>query len=190
MSDVKGIQYLLKTLENKITKSEIIGLAESAGSDFSVDDLLELTISAEHPSVSFRSAWLLETIMILHPAKFLPYTNHFFNIYPQQCNPGCQRHFTKIMMLCLKNAEFVPENGAHFFDQIVETTFDWLAGDSPVAVKANCMDVLYILQRRSRWIKEELNAQIEFLMRDGSPAIQSRGKRLLRRIIHSNNIIE
>ncbi|HEY0669450.1 MAG TPA: hypothetical protein VGD22_14795 [Sphingobacteriaceae bacterium] len=187
---MKDKHYLLKTFENKITKSEIIGLAESAGSDFLVGELLELTISAKHPSAAFRSAWLLETILILYPAKFLPYTDQFFNLYPQQSNPGCQRHFTKIMMLCLKNSEFVPENAEHIFDQIVETTFDWLAGESPVAVKANCMDVLYLLQRRNRWIKEELNAQIEFLMRDGSPAIQSRGKRLLRRIMHSNNIIE
>lgn len=186
---MKDIYYLLKTFEHKITKSEVIRLAENAGSDFSIGDLLELTISAKHPSVSFRSAWLLETIIILHPARFLPYTYHFFSIYPLQTNPGCQRHFTKIMMLCLKNAEFVPKNAEHFLDRIIETTFDWLAGDSPVAVKANCMDVLYLLQRRNRWIKEELNAQIEFLMRDGGPAIQSRGRKLLHRIMQSNNIM-
>ena len=176
---MNDILSLLKALENRISKSEVIRLAGAAETDFSLNDLLQLTLNTEHPSVAFRSSWLLETIVINHPVKFSPYTYHFLEIYSLQTNPGCQRLFTKVMMLCLKNTEFGSKKYENILDRIVEATFDWLAGDTPVAVKVNCMDVLYLLKSRKRWIEEELKAQIEFLMRDGSPAIQSRGRRLL-----------
>ena len=62
--------------------------------------------------------------------------------------------------------------------------FEWLINPhTPVAVRVNCMDVLYYMSPQFPWIKEELLAQIEFYLKDGSAALQSRGKGLLKKLI-------
>jgi hypothetical protein len=48
-----------------------------------------------------------------------------------------------------------------------------------VAVKVCAASTLFNLCGRYDWIKEELAGQIQFMLRDGSPAIQSRGRKLL-----------
>jgi hypothetical protein len=40
------------------------------------------------------------------------------------------------------------------------------------------MDVLYNLKEIDGWIAGELRAQIEFQLKDGSAALQSRGKKV------------
>ncbi len=50
---------------------------------------------------------------------------------------------------------------------------------TPVAVQVNCMDVLYNLRGHEDWIADELKQQTEFLLRNASPALLSRGKRIL-----------
>ena len=61
--------------------------------------------------------------------------------------------------------------------------FEWLINlATPVAVRVNCLDILLNLRNEFPWIKEELQAQIEFYLRDGSPAMQSRGRKILRQV--------
>ncbi len=48
-----------------------------------------------------------------------------------------------------------------------------------VAVKVFAADTLFNLCNRYGWIKEELASQVQFMMRNGGAAIQSRGKKLL-----------
>lgn len=68
-------------------------------------------------------------------------------------------------------------------EQIIETTFDWLIDpQTPVAVKVNCMDILLNFGKEQRWIPDELRSQVQFLLKDGSAAVQSRGKRILMKL--------
>ncbi|MCO5934764.1 hypothetical protein NAF17_04365 [Mucilaginibacter sp. RB4R14] len=65
-------------------------------------------------------------------------------------------------------------------ENVVEKYFDWLIDPKvKVAVKVFAADTLFNLHRRYDWIKEELANQMQFIMRTGGPAIQSRGKKLL-----------
>ncbi len=101
-------------------------------------------------------------------------------------NRSCQRHFTKIManVTATKNKvsySLIVKTDA--FEHVVETTFAWLIDEkTPVAVQANCLDILYNLSEQYGWIKDELASQTEFLLRNGSAAMQSRGKRILRKL--------
>jgi len=71
-------------------------------------------------------------------------------------------------------------------ERLVETIFGWLIDpETPVAVQVNCMDILFNMRNEFDWLGEELRNQIRFLMRDGSAAMQSRGRKLLDRFERS-----
>jgi hypothetical protein len=84
-----------------------------------------------------------------------------------------------------KNAHFEYKKVASTinFEPIVEATFEWLINDrTPVAVRVNCLDILYNLSNSYTWITEELKDQTRFLLKNESAAMQSRGKRVLKKI--------
>jgi hypothetical protein len=65
-------------------------------------------------------------------------------------------------------------------EPVVAQCFDWLIDAKvKIAVKVFAGEALFNLRFRYPWITEELSNQIKFLMRNGSPAIQSRGRKLL-----------
>lgn len=154
----------------------------------------ELSVAAAHRlcyttgrgRVAFRAAWILEYIAIHCPEKFLLIFDDFIQRLPEQQNFSCQRHFTKILMeitgpnlhRCYREAYARVDK-----EQLVSTAFEWLINPAtPVAVQANCMDVLFNLTADFGWIRVELRDQIEFLLRDGSAALQSRGKKILHQL--------
>ncbi|WP_374163652.1 hypothetical protein [Arcticibacter sp. MXS-1] len=170
-------QQLIEALKQTLTKTKVNKLTALSLTDaYSIEDLLA-TCFHEETEIAFRAAWILEQVQQVSPERFLPILLHFTDAYPRQQNHSCQRHFTKILMDLLKKRAFPP---GFDYTPLIEATFEWLAHpEVPVAVKANCMSVLFSLRRQDDWIEEELRAQIEFLMRDGLPSIQSRGKKIL-----------
>ena len=66
-------------------------------------------------------------------------------------------------------------------EPIIEQLFDWIIDtEVKIAVKVSSAEALYNLRQQHDWIKDELRNQLEFLMRNGSPAIQTRGRKLLK----------
>ena len=132
--------------------------------------------------IAFRSAWILESVFVSDPQAFTAHLELFLEKYPGQSNPSCRRHFSRILMLVLSDPQrsALPEN---LLLRATEATFNWLIDpETPVAVKANCLDVLFHLRSLEPWIEEELKQEIEFLLKDGSPAMQSRGRKILGRL--------
>ncbi|HZG70744.1 MAG TPA: hypothetical protein VEY51_04330 [Chondromyces sp.] len=73
------------------------------------------------------------------------------------------------------------------FEAVGEITFEWLINpETPVAVQANCLDILYNLSSHYDWIRDELVLQTEFLLKKASAAMQSRGKKVLRKLNPGN----
>lgn len=185
MNKQQLLEEISKTL-NKIKANDLAQIA--AENDFSIQDLLMLCY---HPDkqIAFRASWILEFIEQGHPDKFISVLQYFLIKLPQQKNDSCQRHFSKILMhLTMPKAkniskvafEAVPDT---LKEQVVETMFAWLIEPStPVAVKVNCMEVLFYMIPLYPWIKDELVDQIIFYMKDGSAAMQSRGKKILNKI--------
>ena len=171
--------HLFKKLTKPISKKDAVKIALNM--DCSAKDLIEFSLNPLN-EFAFRSSWILEQVFYLRKDSFILYIENFIAAYFQQENHSCQRHFTKIMMTLTQtqsnNFQFDCIDKSQ--NQIIETTFDWLINPkTPVAVKANCMDILMHLSRNHVWIADELCSQVQFLLKDGSAAIQSRGKRIL-----------
>lgn len=173
---------LFKKLSKPISKNETVQMA--LNKDCTSKDLIELSL---HPlnELAFRSSWILEQLFYFRRDSFLISIEDFLHAYFQQKNQSCQRHFTKIMMSLTEaksnkiSFDWIVENQ----DEIIETTFDWFIKiDTPIAVIVNCMDILWHLSNSQAWIVGELRSQVQFLLKDGSAAVQSRGKRILKKL--------
>lgn len=179
-------EVLLKEISSALTKANTLRLAkEVAVSSSSILYLLNASSNAPSP-VAFRAAWILENVEAFYPECFILHCPKFIELYPLQQNNSCKRHYTKIMMnitgprRCKLYATLLKENNV---DDIVEATFTWLTDPkTPVAVQVNCMDVLFSLKHRYNWIADELKSSTEFLLKNGSAATQSRGKRILKKL--------
>jgi hypothetical protein len=150
--------------------------------DFDLDKVIDITF---HPDtqVGFRAAWLLDTTVLANPVRYVNNLEYFVTRMAQVTNPSCKRHYTRIMMNL--TAPGAPEAirlklASIDMEKVVEQCFDWLIDPKvKVAVKVFAADTLFNLCNRYDWIKDELANQVEFMLRDGGPAIQVRGKKLL-----------
>ncbi len=137
-------------------------------------------------TIAFRAAWVLETIALTAPERFVPVLDLFLADFPKQDNRSCQRHFTKILM-CIQDKK-APQSFREALarsdrEALITAVFEWLIDpETPVAVSANCMDILYDFGGEFDWIREELWHQLVILMDRGSPALNSRGKRVFKKL--------
>ncbi|WP_423149710.1 hypothetical protein [Rubrolithibacter danxiaensis] len=178
---------LEEEISKTLTKEKVKILSELAGkSKDSTPSLIEITFD-EKTEIAFRAAWILEEVAVKYYALFLPNIRLFLQVYPEQKNHSCQRHYTKILLLLIKRNESVILD--EYAESLIETSFEWLIdSETPVAVAVNCFDILFYFNKKNLWIGEELAAQIEFLMKDGSAALQSRGKKVLNKIRNTDTV--
>jgi hypothetical protein len=68
-------------------------------------------------------------------------------------------------------------------EPLEDICFLWLVDpETKPAVKGHCMEILYYLSYRQKWIAEELPHIIENQMNIGGPAIVAKGKEMLKNI--------
>ncbi|HUH33881.1 MAG TPA: hypothetical protein VLZ28_07995 [Daejeonella sp.] len=176
---------LLKEISGTLVKADIERLSTIiCESKFPVGELLNLTFYPQKET-AFRAAWILEHLVLTDLDNFRPYIVKFLDCYPKQANQSCRRHFAKILanLTAPKHVKkyLIPE--MYSMDCVVEKTFEWLIDPkTPVAVKVYCMEGLFNLKKHAPWIREELEAEIIFLLHDGGAALQSRGKAILKKL--------
>lgn len=173
---------LLKKLSSALSKADAVKIAQDK--TCLPVDLIDLSFNPQK-EVAFRASWVLEQFLYYRLDDLIQSLPDFISAYIIQKNQSCQRHFTKIMMFIadLKSLSDTSIVIAKYKEQIVETTFDWLIdSETPVAVQVNCMDILFPFAKEESWIKDELRSQVQFLLKDGSAALQSRGKRILKKL--------
>jgi hypothetical protein len=173
---------LLKKFSSALSKADAVKIAKDK--TCLPGDLIDLSFDPQK-ELAFRASWVLEQFLYYRLDDLLQSLPELIAGYLIQKNQSCQRHFTKIMMFIVTSRSF-SETGivlAKYKEQIVETTFDWLINpETPVAVQSNCMDILFHFSKEQSWIKDELRSQVQFLLRDGTAALQSRGKRILKKL--------
>jgi hypothetical protein len=149
---------------------------------FALRDLIDITF---HPdkNIAFRAAWILENLFLQKPESYLDDLDYLISRFPEVKNESCKRHYAKIAMHIAKPKAPLPireKLKAIDLEPVVEQLFDWMIDPKVrIAVKVFACDALFNLRERYPVIKEELADQLRFLMRDGTAAIQSRGRRLL-----------
>ena len=177
MTKVEFLPYL----KDKLDKKAVQHLAQSASVDTDTfRDLIDLSFNTDS-KIAFRACWVMEYAFAVNKESFLLCLPDFLSVYPKQKNNSCRRHYTKILMgLSERSSTYLRE---YDLDKLVDATFEWLIDpETPVAVKVNCLDILFNLSNRYTWVLDELKAQIVFLLKDGTAAMQSRGKKILKQI--------
>ncbi|QQL51361.1 hypothetical protein [Mucilaginibacter ginkgonis] len=178
-------EELLKQIETTLTKTKVVKLtALLQDQQFFLPDLIDLTFH-EDKMRAFRSAWLLENLILLSPDGCIDDLHYVIEKFPLVKYESCMRHYAKIAMHLTGSNNKIIKNALIYIDlePIVSKCFDWLIDPNVlVAVKVFAAQTLFNLKDRYQWIGGELKEQLIYLMRDGSAAMQSRGKKLLSKL--------
>ncbi|WP_184542949.1 hypothetical protein [Mucilaginibacter sp. FT3.2] len=177
---------LIGQIANTIGKLKVLELSRILKEQqFALRDLIDITFHT-NKAVAFRAAWLLENVFLKDAESYLPDLYYMISRFKEVKHQGCMRHYAKITMhitdakalssiqLKLKEINLEP---------VVEQLFDWMINPgTKVAVKIFAGYALFNLKDTFPWVKEELGNQMQFLMRNGSAAIQSGGKKILKEL--------
>ena len=167
--------------KTKINKLQII-LREQR---FDINSLIDLTFNTDK-TLGFRAMWLLDALMLSDISIYAVHLPYFLSRIREVNNESCKRHYARIMMFMTSPG--APDVVKDILKEIdledtIEQLFDWIINPKvKVAVKIFAADTLCNLATRYDWIAEELISQIKFMLRNGGPAIQFRGKKLLERL--------
>lgn len=178
MTYTEKIKFLSVTLRSfEVTDFSLDMLA-----GISLQDLLNISLEKDK-KISFRAAWVFETIVLKDTTLLQGLLPQFFDNLKKQENWSCLRSYSKILIYLTSN-----KNKSYLLDdeteeQLIEHAFQWMIDQQcPVAVLVNCLDILNNLSKKHPWVKEELLAQISHFQKiKPSPALLSRTNRILRR---------
>lgn len=164
-------------------KAKVLELSQILREEqFALRDLINLTFYADK-NIAFRAAWILENVFLKDPRKYETDLEYLISCVKDVKNASCKRHYAKIIMHITdrKAPSVIRQKLLQInLEQIVEQCFDWMIDPKvKVAVKVFASEALFNLSSQYPWIKEELANQIKFLMRNGTAAIQTRGRKLL-----------
>lgn len=179
-------EELIKEISTTLTKTKVVKLSAIVQKQqFSIKDLIDITFYPDK-NIAFRAAWILENLFLQKPESYLEDFDYLISRVGNVNNPSCKRHYAKILMhVTAPKAPAVIKQKLSGLDiqPVVEQLFDWLIDPKIlIAVKVFAAEALFNVRDRYPWIAEELANQIRFLMRDGTAAIQSRGRKILSRL--------
>ncbi len=177
---------LIKQISDTIGKTKVLELSTMIkDQNFSLRNLIDITF---HPdkNIAFRASWILENVLLNDAAAYIADLNYLTERFTAVDYPSCQRHYgNMIMRITSSKAQSSIKNTVKKTDlePVVEHLFEWLIDDNvKIAVKSCAAEALFNLRSRYPWIKDELREQLQYLMRDGTAAIQARGKKLLKEL--------
>ncbi|NCD70066.1 hypothetical protein [Mucilaginibacter agri] len=176
-------EQLIQQISVAMGKTKVLELTKIVQkNNFKLRDLIDLTFDG-NKKLAFRAAWLLENVFLQRPESYLTDIEYLIGNFANVTNGSCQRHYAKIAMH-LTSPKALPAIQQKLQDIdmeiVVNQCFEWLIDPKVlIAVKAFGAETIFNLRHRYPWVADELSEQLEYLMRNGSPAIQSRGKKLL-----------
>jgi len=174
---------LLGQISGTIGKMKVLELTRILKEEqFALRDLIGLAFYPDK-NIAFRAAWILENFFLQDPARYETDLEYLISRIKEVKYESCQRHYAKIVMHITdkKAPQPIRQKLEHLdMEPVAEQCFDWMIDPKvKIAVKVFASEALFNLRHRYPWIAEELAGQLQFLMRNGTAAIQSRGKKLL-----------
>ncbi len=128
------------------------------------------------PPFPQRMAWVMDIVTQEHPSHAARYVASVAARLRYFQHPAELRAATKILARTPLPIESIGD--------LLLILFPWLENPLvPAAIRCNAMDILYKISQVEPDLKRELALVIETQMRDGGPAIISRGKKLLGRLM-------
>jgi hypothetical protein len=180
-------QQLTEELSHTLGKIKVLKLTRILEEQhFALRDLIDITF---HPDkvIGFRAVWILENMFLKHPEHYLNDLEYFISRFKEVNNPGCMRHYTKLIMHMTDTtspASVKQKLQSIDLESVVEQLFDWMIDPKvKVAVKAFAGKALFNLKDRYDWILEELEGQLQIFLCDKSAGMRSAAKNTLK-LIH------
>jgi hypothetical protein len=165
-------------VKSKVVKLSVIQQKQH----FSLREVIDITFHQDK-NIAFRAAWILENLFLQKPGGYLNDSIYLLSRIKSVTNPSCKRHYAKIVMhiTSLKSPAAIQQELAKIdLEPMVEQLFDWMRDPKVlIAVNVFAAQALFNLRDRYTCIADELANQIQFLMRNGSASIQSKGRKLL-----------
>jgi hypothetical protein len=153
-------------------------IATSALEDPAVfNKLFEYSFSSDK-KLSFRASWTLTKVSDKFPEMFYPYLEQIVESLDKLDNESTLRCFLRIISLGDLGNISNRQQGilADFCFARLNSAF------SSIAVKALSMEILYKLTLIYPELANELMASVRMLMEDGSAAITSKGRTILKKL--------
>ncbi|WP_430811808.1 MULTISPECIES: hypothetical protein [unclassified Carboxylicivirga] len=128
----------------------------------------------EHPThrIAWRSAYLLDTIHDINRDSLRNYLEVIIERCPRLTNESIKRHYLRIL------AQYDLSKLAD--GRLLDCCFQWLqTAETPIAVKAHCMQILYGLCAHYPELIPELKAVLTGLLPYASKGEANRAKKIL-----------
>jgi len=147
---------------------------EIAQSATDIAILFKLNQHKKH-QIAWRSAYLLDLAHDVNNNILDDYLKEIINLTPQLTNSSIKRHYLRILTQH-DLSELADGN-------LLDCCIKWLQNEeTPIAVKAHCMLILFNLTKPYPELIPELKAVLENLLPYGSKGEVNRAKRLLKEL--------
>ncbi len=174
---------LIKQISATIGKARVIELTKIIREqNFALRNLIDITF---HPdkNIAFRASWILENVLLDDIEAYIADINYLTEQFVTVIYPSSQRHYGNMIMRITspKAPQSIKKHIQNIdLNPVIEHLFEWLIDpEVKIAVKSCAAEALFNMRHQYDWINEELKEQLQYLMRDGTAAIQARGKKLL-----------
>ncbi len=169
---------LQSMIKKRVNAREVEWVATSAVENPAVFAKLFEYSNSEDKQLAFHSSWTLTKVCDRYPDLIYPYLADMIDTLSKLDNESALRSFLRIISL----SDFAKIN-ASLHGILVDFCFNMLnSANSAIAVKAYSMEILYRLSVIYPELANEFSVSIRILMEDGSAAITSRGRMILKKL--------
>jgi hypothetical protein len=171
-------EELKAMVNNMMSMQEAEWVATSAIENPAVfHKLFEYSHSSDS-KLAFRASWTLSKVCDRFPELIIPYLSRIVEILNTIDNESALRSFLRI--ISISDIDKISKNQHGF---LADFCFNSLkSGLSAIAVKVFSMEILYRLSLLYPELAIELSASVRILLEDGSAAITSRGRMILKKL--------
>jgi len=163
----------------KHSKKHTRFLAEYIGGDEKKFVALISLFTGDDVRITQRAAWIVDACAEMHPSLAEPYLPLLIAQLNKPVHNAVKRNVLRLLQF-----RRIPEE---LQGRAVEACFRLLmSAKEPVAVKAFAMTVLFNISEEEPGLRKELRLVIEDLLPGGSPAIRSRGTKILKQLRKSD----
>jgi hypothetical protein len=118
-------------------------------------EVINLSLNEKTP-LNWRAARVVALVCDEHEELFIPYVNKTAKLFSSFKNDGLKRSYATIL---LKYINLFDEES---LTQIIDVCFKYMLSEEKVAVKYNCMKLLYEITKKIPELRGELQAAIDY----------------------------
>lgn len=144
-----------KILSNSLKITSEIA-AEAVGNNPKYfDEIIKMSLHEKSP-LNWRAARVVLLCIEKYPKLFVPYTNEIAKLFSTFKVDGLKRAYSYIL------SKYITQINEDFLSDLIETCFNYLLSKEKIAVKYNCMKLLFEISKKYPELKGELKASIDF----------------------------